>query len=229
MTGRIIAVFNQKGGSGKSTTSMNLAGALALRGNKVMVCDMDPQGTSMRWFSASDSEKPFPATVISLSGMGKKSHLGLEPHADNYDYIIVDCPPSIESPVPESVMLVSDMALIPTVPSPADLWAVVAAIELGKLSQRRNELLRLHVVANMVQDMSVTRAMLKMMESDEDEAALKDAPLLKTRLRLRPAYRDSLALGTTVHGVPRATEAIKEVEALTDEVIAILNKQTAEV
>jgi Mrp family chromosome partitioning ATPase len=45
MTAKIIATVNQKGGCGKTTISMQLAGALALRGNRILVVDADPQGT----------------------------------------------------------------------------------------------------------------------------------------------------------------------------------------
>ncbi len=63
MTAKVITVFNQKGGCGKTTITMSLAGALTFRGYSCLVVDMDPQGTASRWASAAPEERPFPASV----------------------------------------------------------------------------------------------------------------------------------------------------------------------
>lgn len=219
MSATVISVFNQKGGSGKSTVAMNLGGTLARRGSRVLIADMDPQGTSIRWYSNATDEKPFPASVVNLSQTGKNAHRALRDHIDNHDYIIVDCPPSIDSPIPSSVLLVSDLSLIPAVPSPADLWAIVEAMALVERVQQINEGLVMRVVANMVQkNMSITRSVLEILgEADS-------APLLESRMGLRAAYRECQVIGATVHSIPRATEAIREVEALTDEVLSVISQ-----
>lgn len=217
MSAKVISVFNQKGGCGKTTVAMHLAGTLGLRGKKTLVADMDPQGTSMRWYASSSDEKPFPSSVVSLAETGEKIHRALKNHINDYDYIIVDCPPSIDSPVPSSALLVSDLALIPAVPSPADIWAIVEAKRLAEKVLAINDSLMLRVIANMVQkNISITRQALAVL--DEDEAM----PLLTTRLGLRAAYRECQVVGATVHAIPRAQEAIKEIEAMTDEVVNLL-------
>src|ERR1051326_241416 len=130
MTARIIAVTNQKGGSGKTTLSMQLAGTLARRGRKVMVVDADPQGTATRWAASAEDDKPFPASVVGLSAASAKVHREVKKFVDDYRYIIIDCPPAADSPVPQSALLVADLALVPVIPSPLDMWAAVGIREV---------------------------------------------------------------------------------------------------
>ena len=61
MPAKLIAVFNQKGGCAKTMTTMQLAGTMGLRGMKILVVDMDRQGTSVIWSAHAEKEKPFPA------------------------------------------------------------------------------------------------------------------------------------------------------------------------
>ena len=217
MTAKVITVFNQKGGCGKTTVAMSLAGAFGLRGYSALVVDMDPQGTASRWSSAAPEERPFPASVMSLAPMEGKMHREVKNHIEKYDAIFIDCPPAMNSAAPTSAMLVSDLALIPVVPSPADIWAAESAKKLAEAAQANNEDLVARVVANMVQrSTSLARELMELLDED------KDFPLMKSSLGSRAAFREAQILGSTVLQVPRATAAIAEVEAMTDEVLALL-------
>lgn len=217
MTAKVITVFNQKGGCGKTTVAMSLAGAMGLRGFATLVVDMDPQGTASRWASASPEDRPFPASVISLAPMEGKMHRSVRDHMETFDAIFIDCPPAMSSAAPSSAMLVSDLALIPLVPSPADIWAAESAKKLAESAKVTNESLQARVVANMVQkSTSLARDLLEILGEDAD------FPLLNSMLGSRAAYREAQILGSTVHAVPRAKTAVDEVEAMTDEVLGML-------
>lgn len=217
MTAKVVTVFNQKGGCGKTTIAMSLAGAFGLRGYNALVVDMDPQGTASRWSSAAPEERPFPASVMSLAPMEGKMHREVKNHIEKFDVIFIDCPPAMNSAAPTSAMLVSDLALIPLVPSPADIWAAESAKKLAEAAQANNEELIARVVANMVQrSTSLAKELMELLEEDQD------FPLMKSSLGSRAAFREAQILGSTVHQVPRATAAVEEVDAMTDEVLGLL-------
>ncbi len=212
----ICTVYNQKGGSGKTTTSVNLAGSLGLRDKKVLLVDMDEQGTSTRWVAQSNDPASFMGTPTNLAQMGGNFHKALRGQLDFYDYVVIDCPPAITSPIPSAALLISDLAILPVVPSPADLWAVLAAKDLARNARIRNPSLKALVLMNMVQrQTSLARDAISVLEEDQE------IPLLKTMLGLRAAYRESQLLGGTVHKVPRSKEAISEVDGLADEIMKI--------
>jgi chromosome partitioning protein len=225
MTAKVISIFNQKGGSGKSTSSMNIAGTLGLRGLRTLVIDMDPQATSSRWYACATEENPFPGTVFSLAQMfanekDKTVRLSsvLKPHMENFDVIVIDCPPAIESPIPSSAMLVSDLAIIPIIPAPVDMWAAVAAQQLALNVKEINQTLEIRTLANMTQkNTKMARDVIAKLERNEE------IPLFKTRIGLRSAFRDSQIIGQTVHKVQGASQAIIEIESLVEEIINILN------
>jgi chromosome partitioning protein len=148
MAAKILAVVNQKGGSGKTTLSMQLAGALARLGHEVLVVDADPQGTATRWAASADEENPFPAMVAGLAAAGGKVHREVKKYTERCDYIIIDCPPAVDSLAPQSALLIADLALVPVIPSPPDLWASVGITKLIENARTVNEELLALIVLN---------------------------------------------------------------------------------
>jgi chromosome partitioning protein len=222
MAARIITVFNQKGGCGKTTSSMHVAGTLGLRGFRSMLVDMDEQGTATRWASQAPEEAPFPASVIGLAPSGGAMHREVRKFVNDYDFIVIDCPPAVHSPAPSSALLISDLAIIPVVPSPPDLWAAVAAKTLAQHAQVQNETLQIRVLANMVQRrVSLAKQAIEILGDDED------FKLMNSMIGSRSAFRECQAMGCTVHGVSGAKDAAQEVDAMVDEVLNILGMKEA--
>ena len=146
--GRIIAVANQKGGVGKTTTSINLSACLAEAGQKVLVVDVDPQGNTTSGLGVDKNNVEntiyemmlgectveesiikdvlenldvMPSNVnlagaeIDLIGVDEREYIlqkAMEKVRDNYDFIIVDCPPSL-SMLTVNAMTASDTVLVP--------------------------------------------------------------------------------------------------------------------
>ncbi len=110
--GRILAVVNQKGGVGKTTTSINLATSLALAGHRVLVVDVDPQGNL-------------------TSGVGQKGQRAAG--GTTYEALLTDGEPS-DFVIPTSVSNLSVM--------PADRQLTGAEIELVPMDQRERRLVR---------------------------------------------------------------------------------------
>lgn len=107
---KIIAVTSEKGGVGKSSLSMTAAAALAVMGSRILVVDADKTGTSTLWAGSAPEAKPFPATVVSLAhAQGKLPQL-LKPMLQDYDFIVIDCPPSVDNPATQCSLLVADVA-----------------------------------------------------------------------------------------------------------------------
>ena len=146
--GRIIAIANQKGGVGKTTTSINLSSCIAAKGKKVLVIDMDPQGNTTSGYGIEKNElentiyelimgdctvedcilkEVFPnvsvlpsnvnlaAAEIELIGVKDKDFIlknEIDWVRDNYDFIIIDCPPSLNL-LTVNAMTTADSVLVP--------------------------------------------------------------------------------------------------------------------
>lgn len=222
MAAKIIAVVNQKGGAGKTTLSMNLAASLAHRRHKVLVVDADPQGTATRWAASADDEHLFPASVVGLSAAHTKVHREVKKLIDDYAWIVIDCPPAADSPVPQSALLIADLALVPLLPSPLDMWAAVGIREVIEMVSNINETLLSRLVLNQCQPQTTL--------SQQALEILPEfgIPLCQSYIGRREVFRQTPSFGQTVHDFGKAAKsAIDEVENLTDEVLKILQRQSS--
>lgn len=213
MTARIITVANQKGGSGKTTLAMTLAGALAERGNRVLVVDADPQGTATQWAGAAAETAPFPATVIGLANAKGRLHQLVKPLVNDYDYVVIDCPPSVEEQASQSALLVSDACLVPLQPTPADLWATVGVIELVAKARLVNPNLRAFGVPNRVTSTNLGKQVLAVMRDN-------DVEFLDGKLGNRTSFQEATIRGSVPSKMGAAHRAAAaEVESVVTELL----------
>ncbi len=218
MKARIVSLTNQKGGCGKSLACAMLGGELASRGYRVLIVDGDSQGTTTSWSIAAPDDTPCPVTVINLSQFAEKMHREIQKQLDNYDFILVDCPPSLEALVSQSALLVANLAIVPLPPSPSDLWAARGAKALIEKAQTINEGLKAVILPNKVGRTSLSAAIMRKLETF-------GIPLMTSRLSNRVAYQEAFIEGVSVRDLGRnAKPAADEIRAMTDEVLAILGE-----
>lgn len=216
MSAKIIIICNQKGGSGKTTLAMQLGGALALKNYKVLIIDGDEQGSAMEWASLASEENPFPAQVCSLAQAGKRIPHEIKRFYPNYDYIIVDCPPAAESNIAKSSLIIADLAIVPFIPGPLDMLAATKIRDLIEDAKILNPSLKSRILINRLEPQTtLSKTIMDMMTKFNIE-------LMTNKLHKRTHYGQSVLSGSTVHKFKSAKEAIREIEAVLQEVMTIL-------
>jgi chromosome partitioning protein len=209
MATHVTAVINQKGGAGKTTLAMNLAAGLARRGETVVI-DLDPQGSSRQW--ASLGSDPFPATVKQIGG--KWDARTLHQNYRAYRHMVLDCPPSLESHASLQALRACDVALIPVLPSPVDLWASLRLPQEIEEARKVNGRLRAFLVLNQLEPKSALSAAM------HEALAEFGIPVLNAVIRRRAAYRGAALEGVSVYQMgSRGALAAAEIEAIIEEVI----------
>jgi chromosome partitioning protein len=210
MTALRIALANQKGGTGKTTLAVNLAAGLQRRGPTLLL-DADPQGSASHWVRVGSAAGDL-APVQRVVAEEVRTKIGQA--AQHHRYVLVDCPPHLESGVLREVMQAVDLLLVPVQPSPPDLWASVDMIAAVQEARRGNARLKAYLVLNQLDRRNaLSRAMHQALAEFE-------VPVLNSGLARRAAYRNAALEGSSVYGLgKRGGAAIQEVESIINEVL----------
>jgi chromosome partitioning protein len=210
MATRVIAVVNQKGGTGKTTLSMNLAAGLGRRA-PTRVLDADPQRSASQWAQLAESERPFPVEVVAAAdGVAAP----LQAQNGHFTFTVVDCPPAMHSATVKEILSLADLCLIPVLPSPMDLWASVGMVDMVTRAQTDNPRLRAYLVLNQLESRNaLSRAM-------EHALAEFNIPATRAGLQRRAVYRRVALEGSNVYDFTSlGAAAAQEIDAIIEEVV----------
>ena len=195
---RVLTFASQKGGSGKTT----IAGHVAVQAERegagpVAIIDTDPQGSLAEWWNAREADTPvFAQTFISRlsEDLQRMEQLGIE-------LLVFDTPPAITSTI-EHVIRVSDLVVIPTRPSPHDLRAAGATVNLVERSGKS-----LVFVINAATPRARITAEVAIALSQHGTVA-------PTNLHQRIDFAASMIDGRTVMELPGSSRSAQEVALL---------------
>jgi len=210
---KVITIAQQKGGAGKTTVATHLAVALAQKGNRVALVDIDPQGSTGHWHGLREKklgEGYTGLTFMSVSGWRVASEISRL--RKQCEYIIIDSPPHTETEARTAIRS-ADLVVVPVQPSPTDLWATQATLNLAK-----TEKIPVKVVMNRVPANS--RLAQKIAEELPE--------LINVTLGNRVLFASSLMEGRTATEVDPSSVAAQEVKALVKNILSAFPKEESD-
>lgn len=210
MGGSVITVAQQKGGSGKTTLSANLAVGLRRLGQTVALIDTDPQGSLGRWFMTRIDQQP---EAIEGFEFATSSAWGITYEcrklADRFDVVIVDTPPKADSDL-RPALRAADLVLVPVSMSHLDLWATESVLDLARRENRE-----------VLMVMNRTRPGTRLSGEISGAAQKMQARIAEAQLANRVGYAEAFGHGLSA-AEGRKTPAREEVDALSSEVAQLL-------
>ena len=206
----IVALLNQKGGVGKTTLALHLAGARGRKGERVTLIDADPQGSALDW-SEQRAREALPR-LFGVVGLARDTlHWEAPELARDACHVVIDGPPRIAA-LMRSALLAADLVLIPAQPSPFDGWASGEVLTL--IAEAR--IFRPQLVARFVLNRCGARTIIA--RETAELLVDHDPPVLAATIGQRVAFADAARSGRLVSDLADDGRAAREIAALTAEV-----------
>ena len=203
---KILAVMNEKGGSGKTTVALNLATALHRQGRRVVLVDADPQGTARDWRAASPEGADLP-DVVALDRpqmLASLKNLAV-------DVVVIDTPAKAEQ-MAAAVVRIAHAVLVVIQPSGADVWAAAATVKL--LQAKRDVGGQIEAAFLVNRASGVSRLSREIQAGDWNEYGLEQ---MDSVIRNRVSFAQALTDGVSIyHTQDKAGQA--EIDAIVQEV-----------
>lgn len=210
----IITLAQRKGGAGKTTLAAHLAVGWSAAGRRVALLDVDPQGSLSRWAEIRrDAGRSDAPGWHAIAVAGWKLGLELDRLRRDHDLIVIDSPPHAEMDS-RAAIRAADLVVIPVQPSPMDLWATQATVEICRAEGRR-ALLVLNRVAPRTR---LTQEIAASLGKGEIRVAA-------TTLGNRTGFAASLAEGAGIEEFEPSGAAAGEIIHLRAEIDELLNSR----
>lgn len=226
----LMCVANQKGGVGKTTTTINLAGGFARAGYPVLVVDADPQESVLAWASLQSAEAGSRAPFEVVPGGVLRNDLDRLLDSKEYEIVLVDCPPGVVDAADpawraaRTALLEADAIMVPVRPSTLDMSSTTSFVAyLARVRAAANPAQRVLVLLNGLQRTSLSRQLAGVAETVF--APLPNATMLDQSIALRVNIAEIAGSGQTIFDYAPSSEAAREYHQLTQEVLKCLSAQ----
>jgi chromosome partitioning protein len=208
----IVAVLNQKGGAGKTTLATNLARALQVDNENVLLVDADPQGSARDWAAAHD-DQPVPVVGLDRAKLLKND---IKKISSPYDWTIIDGAPQLQEMAAAAISS-SDIILIPVQPSPYDIWACADLVETVKARQALadGQPRAFFIISRMIKGTSLAGDIAEALDGYELER-------FKSATSQRQIYAKSAVTGRSVVDAEPNGPAAEEVRAMVAELKKVM-------
>lgn len=203
----VISIVNRKGGTGKTTTAVNLAAAIADKGLRVLLIDADPQGSVQTWQALKRNDK-----FAVIHHPKPTFHNEIDTLSSTYKHVVIDAPPAFDDII-RSILMASSLAIVPIGPSQLDIWSSTDMIDLVKQARKVNRRLRGRLL--------ICKKIIGTNLSKEIREALQRyrMDIFTSEIGLRVAYIEAFTAGLSVLQYAPSGPAAEEITKLCNEIV----------